>query len=219
MRDTGSDILALAAAYARGFFRHSRSFRGSHPALGRGDTRSRLNLGGLLLLARNRLCRALAGAGIGVRALAANGQAAPVPQAAIAAKIHQAFDVHGHIAPQVALDHVVAVDDLADLQHFLVGELRDPSRLRNSHFGHDLIGLGGADAVDVLQRDHDALVGRNVDACDTGQGLFLLRDPGIEAGRLLRSNALALKMIQATPPALSTEVLATSLFAPTDAGY
>src|SRR5579871_2267478 len=38
----------------------------------------------LLLLARNRLCGPLAGAGVGVRALAANRQTAPMPQPSVA---------------------------------------------------------------------------------------------------------------------------------------
>src|SRR6516165_5486833 len=56
---------------------------------GRGGGASRL-----LLLAGNRLGRALPGPGIGMRALAANRQAAPMPQPAIAAEIHQPLDVH-----------------------------------------------------------------------------------------------------------------------------
>src|ERR1044072_4387018 len=70
-----------------------------------------------LLLAGDRLGLALAGAGVGVRALAADRQAAAVAQAAIAAQVHQALDVHRHVAAQVALDGIVAVDSLADLQH------------------------------------------------------------------------------------------------------
>src|SRR6056297_3772271 len=68
----------------------------------------------LLLLAGDRLRRALAGAGIGVGALAAHGQAAAMPQAAVAAEVHQALDVDRHLAAQVALDAHVAVDVLAD---------------------------------------------------------------------------------------------------------
>jgi hypothetical protein len=43
----------------------------------------------LLLLAGDGLCRALPGARIGVRALAADRQAAPVAQAAVRAEVHQ----------------------------------------------------------------------------------------------------------------------------------
>ena len=109
-----------------------------------------------------------------MRALPADRQTAAVPQAAIAAEIHQPLDIHRDIAPEIALDHVVAVDHLADLQHFLISELRDPARLRNAHLGHDLLGLVWPDAVDVLQRDHDALVGRNIYAGDAGHVVLLL---------------------------------------------
>ena len=44
-------------------------------------------------------------------------------QAAIAAEIHQPLDVHGDLAPEVALDDIVAVDGLADLQHLGIGQL------------------------------------------------------------------------------------------------
>src|SRR5258708_4906021 len=53
-----------------------------------------------------------------------------MPQPTVAAEIHQPLDVHGHLAPKVALDDVVAVDDLADLQHLLVGQLRHPAGMR-----------------------------------------------------------------------------------------
>src|SRR5690606_19850403 len=68
----------------------------------------------LFLLARDSLGRSLAGARIGMRALAANRQAAPVAQAAITAQVHQPLDIHRHFAPQVALDHEVPVDDFSN---------------------------------------------------------------------------------------------------------
>ena len=54
-------------------------------------------------------------------ALAANGQAAPVAQAAVAGQVLQALDVHGDFAAKVALHDVLAVDGLADLEHLGVG--------------------------------------------------------------------------------------------------
>src|SRR6185312_3336049 len=69
----------------------------------------------LLLLASDRLGGALAGAGVGVGALAANRQALAVAQAAIAGQVHQPLDVDGHLAAQIAFDLVVAIDGLADL--------------------------------------------------------------------------------------------------------
>src|SRR5690606_38883276 len=66
----------------------------------------------LLLLACDGLRRALAGAGVGVRALTANRQRTAVTQAAVAAEVHQALDVHRNFTTQVAFDLVVAVDRL-----------------------------------------------------------------------------------------------------------
>src|SRR5215471_4060862 len=130
---------------------------------------------GHLLLAGDRLRRPLAGARVGVGALAADRQIAAMPQAAIAAEILQPLDVELHLAPQVALDHVVAVDHFADLQHLGVGQLRYPPLLRDVHFFHDLLGLLAPDSMDVLKRDHHALVGRNVDTSDTGQSRYSSR--------------------------------------------
>src|SRR3954469_23721362 len=80
----------------------------------------------LFLLARDRLGLALAGAGVGVRALAADGEALPVPEAAVAGEVHQPLDVHRGFAAQIALDLVVLVDRFADVEDFLVGQVLDP---------------------------------------------------------------------------------------------
>src|SRR4029079_4040063 len=104
----------------------------------------------LLLLAGNRLGRALTGPGIGVRALAAHRQRAAMTQAAIAAQIHQPLDVHRHFAAQVTLNLVVAVDRLADLQHLRVGQLVDPPLRRDADLLHDLGGKFRSDALDIL---------------------------------------------------------------------
>jgi hypothetical protein len=69
----------------------------------------------LFLLAGNWFGRTFAGPGIGMGALSAHRKAAPVPQAAVAAEIHQAFDVHGDFASQIALHGIVAVDHFAQL--------------------------------------------------------------------------------------------------------
>src|SRR5947207_15451552 len=70
----------------------------------------------LFLLAGNCLGGTFAGPRVGVGALTAHRQAAPMAQAPVAAEIHQPLDVHGNFAPQIALDHVIAVDHLAQLQ-------------------------------------------------------------------------------------------------------
>src|SRR5579872_7283183 len=141
----------------------------------------------LLLLARYGLGGALAGAGVGVGALAADGQPLAVAQTPVAGEVHQALDVDGGLAAQIPFDGVVAIDRLADLQHFLVGQLVDPARVIDADLAYDLVRLGLADAVDVLQRDHDALVGRDVDAGDTGHARALLETMHGKRERRLRT--------------------------------
>src|SRR5262245_29890712 len=87
-------------------------------------------------------------------------------QAAVAAEVHQTLDVHLDLAPQVAFDLVLGVDDLADAPQLAfverVGDL----------VGRDLGGLAdvggglGPNAEQVAQRNHDVLTTRKVDACD-----------------------------------------------------
>src|SRR5690348_4026076 len=116
----------------------------------------------LLLLARDRPGLALAGARVGVRALAADREALAVPQPAVAGEVHQPLDVHRRVAPKVALDAVIAVDRLADVQDFLVGQVLDSLFRRNAELLRDLLGRRSADSVDVGERDLDALVCRDI---------------------------------------------------------
>ena len=83
----------------------------------------------------DRLGLALAGARVGVRALAADRQALAVAEAAVAGEVHQPLDVHRGFAAKVALDLMVAVDRLADVQHFLVGKVLDPLLGRDAELG------------------------------------------------------------------------------------
>src|SRR5881396_1426852 len=50
------------------------------------------------------LARTLAGTSVGARTLATDRQAAPMAHSPIRAQIHEALDVHGHLATQVTLD-------------------------------------------------------------------------------------------------------------------
>src|SRR6516162_8867063 len=123
-------------------------------------------LGGRFLLAGDRPCLALARARVGVCPLTSDRQAAAMPQAAVAAKVHQPFDIHGNVSPQVALHDVVAVDRLADLQDLRVGQLVDPTLFGNARLLAHFSGKLRSNAVNVLKRNHHALLRWNVDACD-----------------------------------------------------
>src|SRR5712691_4791398 len=78
-----------------------------------------------LLLACDRLLRALAGARVRVGALTADGEAPTVTDALVAPDLDLALDVLSDLAPQVALDLVVLVDVGADLQDLVLGEVAD----------------------------------------------------------------------------------------------
>src|SRR3954449_4268029 len=67
------------------------------------------------LLGDRALARALAGAGVGLGALAAHRQCAAVPQPAVAADLHQPLDVHRDLLAEIALDTTLVLDHLADL--------------------------------------------------------------------------------------------------------
>src|SRR5579859_6222050 len=138
--------------------------RVSLPPLAGGRRRGGLGLG---LAGADGLLLALAGPGVRPRALAAHRQPLAVPLAAVAADLDEAPDVHRHVAPQVALDLVVAVDHLAEARDFLVREGAD-ARVR-IHPGdpEDLPGAAAADPVDVRQADFDPLLTRQVHARDT----------------------------------------------------
>ncbi|MPL95823.1 hypothetical protein SDC9_41995 [bioreactor metagenome] len=125
----------------------------------------------LLLLAGDRLGRALAGTSVGVGALAANRKVLAVTQAAVAAEVHQTLDVHRHFTAQVALDREVGVDVFADGEHFGVGQIVHAAGRIDADGLDDLGGEHRADAVDVLKSDRDAFPGRNVDASNTCQSV------------------------------------------------
>src|SRR5690606_32330464 len=72
-----------------------------------------------------------------------------------------------NVTAQVTFHDVVAVDGLTDLNHFGVGQFIDAALGRNTDLLNDILGEPVADTVNVLQRDHHALVRRNIDASNT----------------------------------------------------
>ena len=65
----------------------------------------------------------LAGAGIGLGALASHRQALAVADAAVAADLDEPLDVEGHVAAQVAFHVAVVVDILSQLGRVVLGEV------------------------------------------------------------------------------------------------
>jgi hypothetical protein len=87
-----------------------------------------------------------------------------VPNTAIAAKIHQALDVHRRLPPKVALDDEVRYSR-SQTGDFGFG------KIFHDRFGFytgriaNLSGARSTDAKDGRQSNHYVLVQRNVDAC------------------------------------------------------
>src|SRR6266545_2196484 len=111
---------------------------------------------------------ALARAGIGVGALPANRQALAVPDAAIRADVHEPLDAHGDLAPEIALDLVLALDNVAQAGGLLVRPALDSLVRVHAGVGENPLRRGNADTVNVLDRDLAPLVAGQIhsgDAC------------------------------------------------------
>src|ERR671933_2639217 len=101
------------------------------------------------------------------RALAVHREIAPVAYATVAADFDQPLNVEGYFAAQLAFDTIVAVDDLAQPGHFLLGQVAHP-RVRIDACGReDFLTRGETDAKDIGQADLHTLVTRDVDASNT----------------------------------------------------
>src|SRR4029450_5452439 len=164
VRDAVADVLALAPAGA--------------------TAPGRLGLGHLLadlLLAGDGLLGSLAGAGVGLGALAAHGQALAVPQALPRADLHLALDVLLHLAAQITLDLERGLDVGADAGDLVVGEVVHAGVGADVERPADLGGAGAADAEDVGERDLDPLLARDVDAGDACHSL-VPPSPGAACG-------------------------------------
>src|SRR5262249_52680228 len=127
--------------------------------------------GGRRLRADDAALRALAGPRVGVGPLATHRQALAVTQAAVAAQVHQSLDVHGHLATEVTLDLVLALDDLAQGPRLVPGEVLGGRDRIDPGLADDVLGGLATDSVDVRQGDDRALPGRQVDASDTSHGV------------------------------------------------
>jgi len=109
-----------------------------------------------------------------MRTLTAYRQSLAMPQATVAAKIHEALDVHRHVAAQIAFDFVMFVDVLADFENFGLGALVDALGRRNPGALANLKRVGRPDAKDITQRNMQRLLRRNIHTCNTGHKVLLL---------------------------------------------
>src|SRR5258708_16117218 len=130
--------------------------------------------GGLLLVGHRALARALAGARIGVRALAADRQAAAMTEAAIRADFDQPLDMHRDIFAQIAFHVAFVLNDLADPVDLFFVQVLDLLQRFNLGRGQNRLRTRVADAVDVSQRDIHMLVAGKIDARNSCHDACLL---------------------------------------------
>jgi hypothetical protein len=126
------------------------------------------------LLAGDCLRWAFARSCVGMGSLTAHWKSTAVAKAPVAAKVHEAFNVHRRVAAKVAFDHVVTINRFTDLKDLGIGQLVDATLGGDLHLRADFVGKLRTNAVYILKRDDNALLGRNVYACDTSH-VFLLR--------------------------------------------
>src|SRR6478609_6154829 len=101
--------------------------------------------------------RSLAAAGVGLRPLTPDREAAPVAEAAVGADLHQPFDVLRALAPEVALDLAV-LDRLAKFHHLVLGQVLDLRVRVDASLGDDPLRGRVADAEDVGEPNLDPFV-------------------------------------------------------------
>src|SRR3954452_19894398 len=73
----------------------------------------------------DRLLRSAPLTGVGLRSLAAHWQGAPRAPPAVGADLDETLDVEGDLSPEVTLDLVPTIDQLAESVHLLLGQIAD----------------------------------------------------------------------------------------------
>jgi hypothetical protein len=114
----------------------------------------------------DRAARTFAGPGIGLRTLPANRQTAAMPDAAIAAEIHEALDIHRNFAAQITFDRETR-DRIAQARNFGLTQVFDLNGRVDLRLATGFERAGAPDAVDVRQRDRYVFVDGNIDSGDT----------------------------------------------------
>jgi hypothetical protein len=126
-----------------------------------------------LFLDHEVLLLALARAGVVLGILSAHGESLAVTEPAIAADVHEALDIQLHFRAQRTFELQFGKIG-ANGSQFFVGELVCALIKIYFAFRKDSPRGRTADAVNVSQRDFDALIARNVNSCKTGHGMWVL---------------------------------------------
>ncbi len=123
-------------------------------------------------LAGDGLAGTLAGARVGVRALAANGETLAMTEAAVAAEVHQALDVRADLVAEIAFDLeavLVRLEQIADLLDVGLGQLLHFLLRRDAGARADLERELASDSIEVRQRVRDLFVTGKINTSNTSQ--------------------------------------------------
>jgi hypothetical protein len=94
--------------------------------------------------------------------LASDRQPLAMPKTPIASDIHQTFDAHVDVAPEISFHLEFLVDDGANSADFVLGQILHMDILGYLCFGEDTPGNGFADAVNVGQGYDGPFIFRDV---------------------------------------------------------
>src|SRR5262245_27684014 len=171
--DAHTDLLALASPPALSRGRGRFLFLGVSHACASSLLRrrsSRRRGRHWLLLDHDTLAAPLPGARVRMGALSADGQALAVTDATVAADVHQPLDAHRHLAAQVALHLVLALEDVPQAPGLIVAPVLHALARIHARLDEEPLGGRRPDPVDVLNRDLPTLVPRQVDPGDACHG-------------------------------------------------
>src|ERR1041384_8284297 len=111
----------------------------------------------------NGLARTFARAGVRLGALTANRQTAEMADAAIALDALQALQVDAQFTAQIAFDDILAfLDRMHDLRKLILIEVLGADARVDLRASEDLLRVDRADAVNVAERNVDALLAGNI---------------------------------------------------------
>src|SRR5215510_5714659 len=101
---------------------------------------------------------------VGARPLAARRQVAPVPQAAVAADLHQPLDVHRDLLAEIAFHAALLFEHAADLADIVFGKILHPDVRAHARRTQNAVRALPPDTVDVGKADLDPLGPREIHA-------------------------------------------------------
>jgi hypothetical protein len=106
-----------------------------------------------------------------VRPLPARRKAAAMTQSPITANLHQPLDIHGNGFAQIAFNHPVTLDNIADIYGLFLGQIFNLGVNVDSGFLTDLCRPAFADAKYVRKPDLNPFIERQINSCDSSQFL------------------------------------------------